>query len=72
MDQLDPFQWSTDAEFPTAAQLSGVGHDTPVRPAKPPTPAKEAGRTGLATIDQRDPFSCSTNSLFGVAAEVVA
>ena len=66
IDQLLPFQRSTDAEFPTAAQLTGLEHDTPVRPADPsrtPIGPNAAGSAGLATIDHRDPFHCSTSCL---------
>ena len=66
IDQAVPFQCSTDAEFPTAAQLTGLGHDTPVRPAnssRPPIGPNAGGSAGLATIDHRDPFHCSTSCL---------
>jgi hypothetical protein len=70
-----PFQCATEAEFPTAAQLTGLGHDTPVRPAKPPrSPIKPnaAGSAGLATIDQLDPFHCSASSFCANPFAVVA
>jgi hypothetical protein len=83
-DQLVPSQCSTDAEFPTAAQLDGLGQDTPVSPADPPNPPNPpnapdppnpvaaAGSAGLAAIDQLDPFHCSTSSLPAIRVAFVA
>jgi len=74
-DQRVPSQRSTDAEFPTAAQLAGLGHDTPVSPAKLPRSPKISnapGSAGLATIDQLLPFHCSTSALFAVPIAFVA
>ena len=75
IDHVVPFQCSTDAEFPTAAQLTGLGHDTPVRPAnssRPPIGPNAAGSAGLATIDHRDPFHCSTSCLTSRPVALVA
>ncbi len=76
-DQRVPSQCSTDAEFPTAAQLTELGHETPVRPRAPPNPpnmlnAAGRGSAGLAAIDQLAPFHCSTSSLSAIPVALVA